>query len=161
MNRHIENKTRMTIEGYRYRVGNPSHPFYNLYKSKGFQAVYEAMGLIENKALEIRKEVLALYDKHVGGHVYIITNPAWKDWVKIGMAIDAVDRCNSYNTSSPLRDYKLIYAVQTNNRYKAEKKAHLLAATKTTHPWNKHDNGEWFKLTEEQAVEILKEITID
>jgi hypothetical protein len=29
------------------------------------------------------------------------------------------------------------------------------------HPWNKHDNGEWFKLTDAEAIEILKEITND
>jgi len=158
MSRTLENKTRMTIDGYRCRVGNPKHPFYDLYKSKGFAAVYEAMGLIENKAIEIKKEVMALYGKHIGGHVYVITNPAWEGWVKIGMAVDAVDRCNSYNTSSPHRDYKLVYAIKTNNRYKTEKKAHLLAASKTQHPWNKHDNGEWFRLTEKDAVNILKEI---
>jgi hypothetical protein len=36
-----------------------------------------------------------------------------------------------------------------------------MAAFRTAHPWNKHDNGEWFKLTQQQAVEILKEITDD
>ena len=158
MNRTLENKTRMTINGYRCRVGNPKHPFYALYKSKGFGAVYEAMGLIESKAIEIKKEVMALYDKHVSGYVYAITNPAWDGWVKIGMAVDAVDRCNSYNTSSPLRDYKLVHYVKADNRADAEKKAHLLAASVTAHPWNKVDNGEWFKLTEEQAIEVLEGI---
>ena len=28
------------------------------------------------------------------GYVYVITNPAWPEWVKIGMAIDAEDRLN-------------------------------------------------------------------
>ena len=31
--------------------------------------------------------------KHTkSGFVYVISNPAWKGWVKIGMAIDAEDR---------------------------------------------------------------------
>ena len=43
------------------------------------------------------------------GYVYIITNPCWKGWIKVGMAIDAEDRCKQYQTSSPFRDYKLCY----------------------------------------------------
>ena len=58
-------------------------------------------------------------------------------------------------------DYKLVHSVYFEDRNVAEKKAHLLAATRTMHPWNKHDNGEWFKLTDAEAIEILKEITID
>ena len=95
------------------------------------------------------------------GYVYAIRNPAWPDWVKIGKAVDAEDRLRSYHTGSPMRDYKLIHAVFFEDRNEAERKAHLLAASKTMHPWNKNDNGEWFKLTEEQAMEVLRELTLD
>lgn len=108
---------------------------------------------------QIKKEVLALYNSHVSGHVYAITNPAWKGWVKIGMAVDAMDRCSSYNTSSPFRDYKLIYYVDVDDRHAVEKRAHILAATITEHPWNKPDNGEWFKITEEQAIDLIKGVS--
>lgn len=47
--RKLEDKTRLTINGKRYRVGNPSHPYHNLYKKHGIEAVLEAMGLIEVK----------------------------------------------------------------------------------------------------------------
>jgi hypothetical protein len=76
----------------------------------------------------------ALYDNQKSGHVYVIVNDAWPEWVKIGKAIDAEDR------------------------HKAEKKAHIAAASATNHPWNKVDNGEWFKLSHEQAIEILEGI---
>lgn len=95
------------------------------------------------------------------GYVYAIRNPAWPDWVKIGKAVDAEDRLRSYHTGSPMRDYKLVHAVFFEDRNEAERKAHLLAAAKTTHPWNKNDNGEWFRLTEEQAMEVLRELTLD
>ena len=95
------------------------------------------------------------------GYVYAIRNPAWPDWVKIGKAVDAEDRLRSYHTGSPMRDYKLVHAVFFEDRNEAERKAHLLAASKTTHPWNKNDNGEWFRLTEEQAMEVLRELTLD
>ena len=40
------------------------------------------------------------YTRSKEGQVYIITNSAWPEWVKIGMAVDAEDRCNGYQTSS-------------------------------------------------------------
>jgi len=90
------------------------------------------------------------------GYVYAITNPAWPEWVKIGMAVDADDRCNSYQTSSPFRDYKIEHVVVTNNRRAAEAEAHK-AANKIA----KEVRGEWFKLDIEQAKTILNNITID
>ena len=44
------------------------------------------------------------------GYVYVITNKAWPEWVKIGRAIDANDRLRSYQTNSPLRDYWIVYS---------------------------------------------------
>ena len=101
----------------------------------------------------------ALYDNQKSGHVYVIVNDAWPEWVKIGKAVDAEDRLNGYQTSSPMRDYKLVHSVYFEDRHKAEKKAHVAAASATKHPWNKVDNGEWFKLSHEEAVKILEDIT--
>ena len=84
------------------------------------------------------------------GYVYVITNKAWPDWVKIGMAIDAEDRCNGYQTSSPHRDYILEHSVASNDRRKAEQQAHTRAAKLAS-----ETNGEWFKLTVQQAIEVL------
>ena len=104
---------------------------------------------------------LTNYTSTKSGHVYAMTNAAWPEWIKIGKAIDAEDRLSSYQTSSPMRDYKLVYLVHFEDRNVAERNAHTLAALKTAHPWNKQDNGEWFKLTEIEAIEILKETTDD
>ena len=90
------------------------------------------------------------------GYVYAITNPAWPEWVKIGMAIDADDRCNGYQTSSPFRDFVLEHMIVTNNRRVAEAEAHKLA-TKIS----KERRGEWFKISIEQAKTILNSITMD
>ena len=140
----------MTIQGHRYRLGNPNHPYHRLYKVKGFEAVYEAMGLIEDTASKIRKEVLALYDKHVSGEVYVINNPSWPEWVKIGMAVDAMDRLKSYQTSSPLRDYKLLYSATTKDRRKTESIAHKQASKIAER------RGEWFKMSVGQAKECIQ-----
>jgi len=84
------------------------------------------------------------------GYVYAITNPAWSGWVKIGMAIDADDRCNGYQTSSPFRDYVLEHMIVTKNRRKTEAEAHKAASKLST-----SSNGEWFELGVEEAKKVL------
>jgi len=84
------------------------------------------------------------------GYVYVMTNKAWPDWVKIGMAIDAEDRLNGYQTSSPHRDYVLEHYVASNDRRKSEREAHTRAL-----PLASDSKGEWFKLSVEQAITIL------
>lgn len=94
----------------------------------------------------------ALYDREKEGYIYVITNPAWPEWVKIGMAIDAEDRLNGYQTSSPMRDYQLVHAIATPDRAKAERVAHKAAAMCGER------QGEWFKIANEEAVTILQHI---
>jgi len=87
------------------------------------------------------------------GYVYVIVNPAWPDWVKIGMAIDAEDRCNGYQTGSPHRDYALKYAIETDDRRTLEQAAHREASKLAS-----ESKGEWFKLDVETAIEILNNL---
>ena len=87
------------------------------------------------------------------GYVYIISNPAWLGWVKIGMAIDAEDRCNGYQTSSPHRDYELKYTIETEDRRTLEQAAHKEASKLAS-----DTKGEWFKLDVETAIEILNNL---
>jgi len=51
-NRHLEDRTRLTVNGKQIRVGNPNHPYNEMYKQHGLQAVIMAMGLIELKPME-------------------------------------------------------------------------------------------------------------
>lgn len=86
------------------------------------------------------------------GDVYIISNPTWNGWVKVGKAVDASDRLNSYQTSSPFRDYVLNYKYPCGNRNKSEKQAHKALAKKFD------KRNEWFYCTAEDAHNILKDI---
>ena len=97
---------------------------------------------------------LSQYASSKEGQVYIITNPAWKGWIKIGMAVEAQDRCNQYQTSSPLRDYKLEYSKDFKYRRTAESKAHKLCSKQAT-----DQNGEWFKLSITKAISLIDSIT--
>ena len=133
------NKNRMYVNG---KYISQSHPLYKAGRYKTFSdAAFDG-----TYKLDSIKE----------GYVYVITNPAWPEWVKIGMAVDAEDRCNGYQTSSPFRDYKIEHVVVTNNRRAAEAEAHK-AATKMA----KETRGEWFKLDIELAKTILNNITIE
>ena len=109
-----------------------THPLYKAGRYKGFEDA--AFSSLEN------------YDKSPEGQVYIITNPAWDGWVKVGMAVDATDRAGNYQTSSPYRDYELAYVVDTPDRRATEAEAHKRLADLC------EQRNEWFKCD----VEIAK-----
>jgi hypothetical protein len=120
------------------RYISKKHPLFKPGKYKSFgDAAFSAL----QKDIQIKE-----------GYVYVITNPAWPEWVKIGMAIDAEDRLNGYQTSSPMRDYQLVHAIATPDRAKAERVAHKAAAMCG------EKQGEWFKIANEEAVTILQHI---
>ena len=91
-----------------------------------------------------------LYSTKNKGYIYAITNPAWPDWIKIGKAIDADNRLNSYQTSSPKRDYELLYCKYFDDYHEVEKEAHTLASK-----FSAETNNEWFHITKQQAKEVL------
>tara|TARA_R100001369_G_C3282999_1_gene162409 strand:+ start:53 stop:637 length:585 start_codon:yes stop_codon:yes gene_type:complete len=156
----LKNKSRVTIQGKRVQVGNALHPYYKIYKTNGVVSAYEAMGILtsqtNNNSLEfIKKESIAMFDKISHGEVYIITNPAWKGWLKIGMAIEAEDRLKGYQTSSPLRDFKLKFKKYFDNRRVAEQQAHALCAKKAL-----KRKGEWFKVDFKIAKDIINNMEV-
>jgi len=130
------NPQRMFVNG---KYVPKSHP---LYKAGN----YKSFGDAAFSLLEKKKGVK-------DGYVYAIINPAWPDWVKIGMAVDAEDRLNGYQTSSPMRDYKLIHSVYFKNRSKAERNAHKLAEKISER------KGEWFNISDKQAIKVLGEVS--
>ncbi len=128
-----DNDNRMYVNGKHI---SRNHPLYKLGRYKTFNDAAFA----GTYKLDSIKE----------GYVYVITNKAWPEWVKIGMAIDAEDRLNGYQTSSPMRDFILEHSVASNDRRMSEKEAHTRAL-----PLSLDSKGEWFKLSVEQAITIL------
>jgi hypothetical protein len=109
---------------------------------------------LKRLALSIHQTALRQYNQVKAGHVYIISNPAWPEWVKVGMAIDAADRCCNYQTSSPFRDYVVEYSFASTNRREDESVAHQkLAAI------SQDRRGEWFKLPVSEAIGCISGIT--
>ena len=135
-NRTKHNPDRMYVNG---KYVPKKHPLYKAGRFKTFEgAAFSAL-----KGYEITDE----------GYVYIITNPCWTNWIKVGMAIDAEDRCKQYQTSSPFRDYKLCYSKHFDDRKKAEAKAHSVLKK-----YAEEREGEWFKVDTKIAEDIISNI---
>jgi hypothetical protein len=129
-------KKRMFVKG---KEIPKSHPLYKAGRYKNFSSV--AFSSMEG------------YESSTEGYVYVISNPAWKGWYKVGMAVDAWDRCASFQTSSPFRDYKLEYCKHFKDRRSAETETHnLLLSLEIPR------KGEWFKATAEQLKQKIQSI---
>ena len=128
---NFSNKRRMYING-KYIPQN--HP---LWKPGRYKSLDDAWS---HEQIERTKE----------GEVYAIVNDAWLDWVKVGKAVNADDRCNGYQTSSPFRDYRIIARLSTDDRHKKEAEMHKVFAH-----FADDRNGEWFKISTVNAIKIF------
>jgi len=124
--------TRMWVNG---KYVSKSHPLHKPGRYKTFEdAAFSS---------------LAKYELSKEGQVYIITNPNFQDWVKVGMAVDSEDRLNGYQTSSPFRDYALYKSWPVSDRRSAESEAHAYLEKTFDR------KGEWFKCTPEEAESAI------
>jgi hypothetical protein len=131
-----KNAKRMFVDG---KYIPTSHPLYKPGRYKSFEDA--AFSSLRN------------YKHTKSGYVYVISNPAWKGWVKIGMAIDAEDRLKSYQTSSPYRDYQLLHSVYVTDRRAIERKAHRKIGKIAEEKQN-----EWFKVDAVEAIDCITAI---
>ena len=128
---NIQN-TRMWVDG---NYIPKSHPLHKPGRYKGFTDA--AFSSLEN--YEIAQE----------GEVYIIYNPSFPSWIKVGMAVDSEDRLKQYQTGSPYRDYRIHASYPVSDRRKSEAEAHKLLS-------EKHERkGEWFVCSTAVAETIL------
>lgn len=127
------NPERMWVNG---KYISKKHP---LFKAGRYKTLSDAWSHIE------------IDTRTTDGSVYIIHNKSWPNWYKVGKAASAEDRLNGYQTSSPFRDYELLYAVEFDNRHRAESDVHKLLRNVLS-----EDNckGEWFKAD----LDVIKEM---
>lgn len=128
-------QTKMFVNG---KYIPKAHPLHKPGKYKSFEAAAFSS--------------LAKYESSVEGQVYVIVNPSFPEWVKVGMAIDSEDRLNNYQTSSPFRNYVLNYKWNVSDRRAAESESH----TELQKTYERR--SEWFKCTPEQAQEVVSGI---
>ena len=126
----------------------------NVYICRTCDGIKGKRNRLKRLALSIGKNAVNQYSKVKDGYVYAIVNPAWPEWVKIGMAIDAEDRCSGYQTSSPFRDYEILYSCYVKDRRKAERACHDQAETVAS-----ERSGEWFKVGHGLVKQVIEEVS--
>jgi len=75
------------------------------------------------------------------GYLYIVTNPVFEGWVKVGTTWNLKERLHVYQTGDPFRQYKLEYSLHHPSFREAEKK--IKEAMK---PFALEIRGEWFRV---------------
>jgi hypothetical protein len=86
------------------------------------------------------------------GFVYLVENPAWPGWVKVGMTIDYEKRLLSYNsTYDPHNKYSYIDIKWVKNRKEVETELLNLFESKAD-----NRSGEWFKISKPIALQLFK-----
>lgn len=86
------------------------------------------------------------------GFLYIITNEAFPNWVKIGTTWNLNDRLHTYQTGDPYRRYKIVYSLHHPEFRTAEKKIKLLMK-----PFAKRIINEWYEVDLHMAIPRLEE----
>ena len=145
------NELNFSSETIRNLYHSEIEPLYDIFKSESIKTKNRAYLLQYDF---VRRDLLKIaYKKNdysakgiKAGFVYAIKNPAWNDYVKIGSAIDVYERLNSYQTSSPLRDYSIIDYYFVEDRLLEERTIHNLIEER---------NSEWCKISEEQIKELF------
>jgi hypothetical protein len=138
----INNIRRMYVDGNHISVHHP------LYKPGRYKSFNEAMFASITKDKQITE-----------GNLYLITNPYFASlgWYKLGKAVEVDDRCNSYQTGTPFRDYYIIAHVSVTEYSKAETEAKDMAH-KISKTHDKDANGEWFDAELKDLLSIINTI---
>ena len=126
---------RMYVNG---KEVSKKHPLYKPGRYKGFTDA--AFSSLQN------------YETSKQGQVYVIINPSFPRWCKVGMAVDANDRLKQYQTASPFRNYQLMAVYNTDDRRQSEVEAHA--------ELDKHfeKRGEWFACDFSIAISKLNSL---
>ena len=94
-------------------------------------------------------EVVEIDESSTDGSVYIISNPPWPGWNKVGCSSEPKKRLKNYQTGDPKRGYLLEYSRLFTDKLDAESKAHDILESK-----GYERQGEWFQA----PVSIISEI---
>ncbi len=79
------------------------------------------------------------------GYIYILTNPAYPEYVKIGKSIKLGMRLSTYNTGTPFKNYKYNFVLETEKTSEIEKYFNC----------NFPSINEWYKMSPDKAEKII------
>jgi len=87
------------------------------------------------------------------GFLYVITNPAWDGYYKVGKTTNLSNRLATYMTGSPLRDYNYLFTIEVDDVNIAERLAHQKLSEYY------EIKGEWVVASKHEAIiKILEAI---
>lgn len=86
------------------------------------------------------------------GYLYIITNEAFKGFVKVGVTEDIKTRLQTYQTSDPKRNYKVEFYIQHPKCYEAENRI-----KETMKRFALSIKNEWYEISLPIAISRLQE----
>jgi sulfatase maturation enzyme AslB (radical SAM superfamily) len=86
------------------------------------------------------------------GYLYIITNKSWPGWIKIGTTRNLKTRLQTYQTSSPFRNYEVMYSIKHPEYLQAEQNIKLQMKR-----FAKRIKNEWYEVDIEVAKVRLTE----
>ena len=94
--------------------------------------------------------------KPTTGFIYILTNAAWPDWVKIGVTSRSVEeRLMDYQIGSPMRDYEMHSWFQVNDIYDFERVVFAY-----TDSMQIERGTEWIKLDKYAASSLIERLLV-
>jgi hypothetical protein len=112
---------------------------------------------LQDRLNAIRSKHATLISKHGEhakfdeGFVYLLDNPAFPGWVKVGMTIDYESRLKVYNiTNDPHQLFKFIKIRWVENRRNCESETLKLFEENAD-----SFRGEWFKIDANRAIELF------
>lgn len=85
----------------------------------------------------------------IDGFIYLVTNPAHPEWVKVGQTSDYEGRLSTYQTASPHADYSMVQVRYVDDRRAAEAKFLELADARF------EIKGEWIKASVDDLLSIF------
>jgi len=87
------------------------------------------------------------------GWLYVVTNPKWPEWVKIGITRDLAKRLSSYNTGAPTTNvfYQRKYHKYHPKARDLEREIHKSMRDDS----RRGDSREWYRMSIEDAVSII------
>jgi len=104
------------------------------------------------RAKRTAAKVGKLYYRPKHGCVYVIYNPNFKGWLKVGCALDAEDRLNAFQTADPYRGFQLLYFRTASNKLRSETQVH----DELTKLYER--KGEWFFAKPNDVIKIIGEL---
>jgi len=118
------------------------------------QQITEAQIELLPEGLPAYGETLFIRSRDPSGWLYVVTNPKWQRWVKIGVSRNLKKRLSSYNTSSPHKDYIVEWHKFHENSIQVEAFIHNLSTLNSI----RGESKEWYNLSVQKCIPILEEV---